>query len=748
MIPNPGFREHVDLIRDFTETYKTNIDADQAIREIRCLKTMYPGVLIPIREGDLFAGKYRHPAVCFAPQAGGDQGGFAYSCRDDLMEELMAHPEAHPEDVKLLKEIKSFWSDENSITKTRQAYPDKLQKGLPSDNWTKEPGIGFPLYRMAGTQLDYYTLVNIGTDGLRKRIENKLNKADSAKQIVFYSTCMQTLDLFSEICIWYADRAAEMQPACGQSALEDFRQMELVLRNISHQKPENLREAIQLSYLWCILSGSQNYGRIDDYMGDFLVNDLKTGFLDEDKALRLFKGYWKIMNSRNIPYDGRVIIGGKGRRNEKTADKLAFLALETASHIKDILPQLTFRFYDGQNPELYAKALDTIGEGGTFPMLYNDEVNVPAAMHAFQIDQEEACQVIPFGCGEYIINHRSVGTPSGILNLLKALEVVLHKGIDPLTGEKTGIDNIPDEFDSFDELLGVYERQVKYYIELLALQEEIEYQVAGGIAPFLFFSILYDDCIERGKGMFSGGVRYLGGTLEIYGYTSAADSLSAIRKLVFEEQKMDLKKLVEILDADFNGYSRERLEMLNAPKYGNDLEEADQMATYLHDFVCNHTRDQRNNTNLHSYLVVNINNDANTTLGKFTAASADGRKAFTSMSNGNSPGMGRDSSGPTALLNSLAKPDPTIHAGAVQNMKFSKELFNKYREHLDALLNSYFIQGGTQAMITVVGKDDLENAMKEPEKYSHLIVRVGGFSARFVELSKEVQMEILNRTLY
>jgi len=217
---------------------------------------------------------------------------------------------------------------------------------------------------------------------------------------------------------------------------------------------------------------------------------------------------------------------------------------------------------------------------------------------------------------------------------------------------------------------------------------------------------------------------------------------------IFEKKLFSLKKLVEVLDADFEGFDQERLAMMQAPKYGNDDPNADDLAADLHDFICKYTRDQREKTGLDSYLVVNINNDANTTLGRHTSASADGRKAFTSMSNGNSPSPGMDKNGPTALLNSLVKPDPALHAGIVQNMKFSKQMFSTYRTQLEALLKTYFKNNGTQAMITVVGKDDLVNAMKDPEKYYDLIVRVGGFSARFVELSKEVQLEILNRTLY
>jgi pyruvate-formate lyase len=188
--------------------------------------------------------------------------------------------------------------------------------------------------------------------------------------------------------------------------------------------------------------------------------------------------------------------------------------------------------------------------------------------------------------------------------------------------------------------------------------------------------------------------------------------------------------------------------MLDVPKYGNDDEAADEMMTHIHDHICNLTREQKRHTSLHSYLVVVINNDANTVMGKFTGASPDGRKANTYMNPGNNPVGGMDRQGPTALMNSLVKPDPAIHAGAVQNVKFSKELFREKRNILEALLRTYFKSGGTQAMLTVISKGDLEEAMKHPEKYANLIVRVGGFSERFVNLDPETQREILSRTLY
>ena len=193
----------------------------------------------------------------------------------------------------------------------------------------------------------------------------------------------------------------------------------------------------------------------------------------------------------------------------------------------EIEPQLSLRFYEGMNPALMEKALEVIGEGRTYPILYNDDVNIPAVEHAFELPQEEAEQYVPFGCGEYIINHRSFGTPSGVINLLKCLEVTMRNGVDPTTGERVGLElGDLSSFATFDELFEAYKRQVEYLVDFMAMQEQMEYEVVGETMANLYLSMLYDDCIERGKGIFSGGIRYLGGTLETYGNTNTADSLT------------------------------------------------------------------------------------------------------------------------------------------------------------------------------------------------------------------------------
>ena len=395
------------------------------------------------------------------------------------------------------------------------------------------------------------------------------------------------------------------------------------------------------------------------------------------------------------------------------------------------------------------KALQVIGEGRTFPILYNDDVNLKAVQNAQGFDELTAEQFVPYGCGEYIINHQSFGTPSGVINLLKALEVTLRNGIDPMTGRIAGLQlGEFSDFESFDDLWNAYKTQVEFFVRMMADQEVLEYKIAGEHSPYLYMSLLYDNCFERGKGMFSGGIKYLSGTLETYGNTNTADSLTAIKELVYEKGLISKDDLLKALDNNFEGYEKIMQQLLKAPKYGNDYDQADEMLVKVHEHVCNYVKEQSKRVNLQSYLVVVINNSANTLMGHQTSASADGRKSGEPMANGNNPSGGSDVNGATAFLNSLVKPSPYIHAGAVQNMKFSKEMFAAKKEILKTLLETFFENGGQQAMITVVDRNELERAIQEPEKYGHVFVRVGGFSARFVELSRDVQLEILSRTLY
>lgn len=745
---NYSITDEIDIYEQFTDLYK-KWEHNKGKREIECMRIQYPLCMENIEDGDLIAGKGEfNQAIGFSPQPKCNKLG--YFLNEDKAQEILNHPDIPANYREKFKQLVTFWTTEETTYKTRAAYPPEMVKALPSDNWTGEPGIAFPLYRMSGTQFNYRKLLTLGIEGLYNEVHEHLERSerDSAKQQL-YKNMLEGLDLFTEVCLFYAHLISEKEKeTTDANRRTELRTMHENVKHVSRKKPKTLWQAIQLSYLYCQFSGSQNFGRMDEYLGDFLVNDLQNGTLDNAAALNLIVNYWKTIEWRNRVYDSRLTLGGKGRVNEKNANTFAMLALEATAKANTVAPQITLRFYEGQDQALMDKALDVLGKGTTFPMLYNDDVNIPAVQNAFNISQQEAINYIPYGCGEYTIYHKSVGTPSGVINLPEALLVTLNNGCDPVTGNRTGLAlGEPHNFNDFNSLWEAYQQQVEYFVEQLACQEKLEYDMAADAGPHIYFSLLYDDCISRGKAIYDGGVRYLGGTLETYGNTNVADSLVAIKQLVFEQQKLTLPELVTILKSNFTGYDLQRKWMLEAPKYGNDHNEADAMKVAVDKHVSITTRSMAPKVGLHSYLVVIINNDANTIMGRHTGATPDGRLQGTFLANANAASGGMDKSGVTALLNSLVKPDVNLHAGAVQNLKFSKELFTQHKPQLSALLSGYFSNGGAQAMITVINHQDLENALKNPAQYQNLIVRVGGFSARFVELPRDVQEEIVSRTL-
>jgi Pyruvate-formate lyase len=737
---------------NFSEQYRKYQKEHIAIREVMCLKAQFPAVLTGILENDLFAGRIKYGAVGFSPQF----GGFGFFCDEFKILDEIEKGNLSPEQRERVMDMLLFWRKETTTRKIEAAFTDAMNQVLCKEKIAQfpfryEPEIATPLYRMAGIYVDYEKLMKLGIPGMAAEIAGHRKKAVAEHGDVQLFEAMQlALELFVDVCHFYQNQARDLaELTLNGQRKKELLQMADVLDTIAGQKPESFREALQLAWLYSTVCGSMEFGRMDVYLGDFYVHDLDNGIITEAEALAMLQSIWRLIADLIVEVDGRVIIGGKGRPNEPAADRVALLAMEASRTVRNILPQLTLRFYKGMNPALMEKAIAIIGEGCTVPLLYNDDVNIPAVSAAFEVPEQEAEQYVPLGCGEYVLNHRSYGTPSGSINLLKLLEVTLHNGYDPVTGMIAGIQTGDfKEFRNFDELWTAFGRQVRYFVEILADHEELEYRITGESAPFLYMSMFYDDCLERGKGMFGGGIRYLGGTLESYGNVNAADSLTAIKDLVYDRHLITPERFLTILQNNFRGFETEHKMMIECPKFGNDDPQADEMLVKVHDLVCRTIRDQKNRTNLHSYLAVIINNSMNTTLGRWVGASADGRTAGGAMANANTPAGGNDKKGITAMINSITKPDHSIHAGAVHNMRFSREMFTHNRNKFEAIINTYFQKGGNQAMITVINKGDLEKAMVEPEKYKDLFVRVGGFCARFVDLPRDVQSEILTRTTY
>lgn len=743
----------VDLTTEkrFTETFQEYKDSPLALREAKCLQVLFPALLPPIENEDMFAGRtliMEYKGVGFSPDVTLYRlpHGMGYFYRPDVFQKALQQVPADSEEAAGIREMMSFWEKENTTAHVKEHFTERIRTCLPSDSFAGDVGVGFPLYRMTGAYENYETLLSLGLPGLKAKIAQMQALGDPD---CFYEGLSLIVDLICESCLHYAKQAQALTKDASPKRAAELKRMAADLMHVASHAPQTFRQAIQLSWLYSCLAGVMDYGRMDVYLGDYLAQDLKNGNLTEEEALGCVVSLWKLMVARKTVYHGRVVIGGKGRRNERNADAFAMLAMEASRIVHDIEPQLTLRLYKGMDGRLYQKALEVIGEGATYPMLYSDDVNVPAVESAFRLPKEKAEQYVPFGCGEYIIDHESFGSPNGVINMLKALEVTLFNGHEIVLNRPMGMSlGKFEDFETFEDFYAAYKKQVTHYIGVLAEAEAIILSQTAKQAPFLMMSLLYDGCIENGKSMLSGGIAYLGATLESYGNINTVDSLAAIRETVFERKTISPARLLDALKADFEGYETERKLLLKAPKYGNDIKTVDDLARDLHDFEARAIRDQAGRVGLHSFLMVVINNSANTYLGRWTGASADGRKTRTYMANANNPMGGMDTNGITAMLNSLASFPPENHAGSVQNIKFERDLFRRAPEKVRALLDAYFENGGTQAMITVVGRRDLEEALRYPEKYRSLLVRVGGFSARFVELEKDVQQEVLSRTVH
>jgi pyruvate-formate lyase len=368
-----------------------------------------------------------------------------------------------------------------------------------------------------------------------------------------------------------------------------------------------------------------------------------------------------------------------------------------------------------------------------------------------RLDEKTAAWYVPFGCTEFVIQGQSTGTPNVCMNLLKMLTITLNGGIDPMDGKaKNGTVFIPEPgaFKTFDEFYGKYKELLDYYMDISIEAQLYSYKVMNEEVSFLFTSLLMDDCISRGRALLDGGVRYLGGTNETYGNINTSDALWAIKDLVFDKGRYTLRELQQAALVNFEGFEHIRRDLWNCDKYGNDLDTADGMALDLYNYVAQGVRDRGIKTGMQYYLIVISNNQVNTEWGRRTAASLDGRYMGQYMNPANNPQGGADHSGPTAMLNSIAKFDPKYHAGSVQNIKFTPRMFRENRPVINALFRTYFKRGGCHLMVTVVDRGVLEDAAAHPEKYPNLLVRVSGFSAVFVRLAPDIQQEVMSRVLY
>jgi len=747
-VQNP--RKNLQVEIDFTNQYrkiKEKWKDNKYKIEVESMKAMYPAILHPIESNDVLAGRHEFGPVGFGIQH--QTGGFGFYIHEDQVINELENASGSLKYREDLTDMLNFWKKENTNRKVMENMPKEIKPALISDEWETVPMPACPILRMAGCYLDFDKLVRLGIPGLIHEIENQITKTQVEESKKFLKASIEMLTLLIDMLAYYEVQASELlKEAKGERKIE-LERLRDALKCNQIQAPKSYIESVQLVWMYCLLTPIIDIGRCDVFFGDLYSHDIDHGVLTEDEALKITQCFFKLVDHLDCETDGRVIVGGYGRRNQEQADRYALMAIEACRTVKEILPQFTLRFCKDTPKEIMDASIRCINEGRTYPLLYNDDVIIKGVQKTYGVSRELAEHYIMLGCGEYEFEHYSIATPSGSLNAIKVLEVALNGGYDPIGGWNIGPKTKKlTECETYEEFYEDYKKQAEYFIAAQAQFEKYEYDITGKIHPFLMASILYDGCIENGKALFEGGCTHLGGTLEFYGAVDAADSLCAIKKLVFEDKTISKERMMEALRDNFDGYEQERRLMLEAPKYGVDDDYADAFFVVLLDFFNEYTKEQAGKVGLESYLPVYINNAQNTTLARWVGATPNGRKAGCATANANNPESCVKNKGLTSMINSLLKPSHTDHAGMVQNFRFTKELIETSSDKVYEVMKDYFDRGGSQAMITVVGKDDLKNAMEKPEDYRDLIVRVGGFSARFVELQKDVQKEIYERSSF
>ena len=730
----------LEIMERYTAVHKACAALPKEIREVECLKVLYPTLFRKITNQDLIAGRTDFLPIGFGCVT--SLGGVGHYC---VFKKLRAFQQQLDEtERKRVDALYDYWLDHDLKTQFNKEVLTEDTLGMFID--CEYPMIATA--RLSGMMLDYPKLLDKGIGGLRSDLQEKLKEQPDNN---FYKAGIQCLDIFVDCASHLQQDARDQMASADEKRQKELERICQALENIKEKKPGTFHEAMQLFWLFALLAGVINYGRLDDYLGPYLVADLKSGRLTDEEAYRYIHSLWTMIENRRTTVNGRIIVGGKGRKHPKEADVFLHIAMKVAKNCRYVEPQFTLRFDKETSEEIWDEALDALGAGATYPTLYNDDVNVPAVMYGMRVDEKAAEQYVPFGCTEFVIQGQSTGTPNICINLLKLLTIYMNDGIDPIDGKrKSG--PVPlkklEEYQTFEEFYDGYKALLDYYLDLSVKAQYHSYEVMNQHVSFLFSSLLTDDCIARGKALLDGGVRYLGGTNETYGNINTSDSLWVIRDLVFNQKKYTLRQLNDAMLANFNGYEALRKDCLNWDKYGNDLETADTMANDLYEFVAKGVRDRGIAIGMQYFLIVISNNQLNTEWGNRTAASPDGRLSCMYMNPANNPQGGANKSGPTAMLNSLAKFDAKYHGGSVQNIKFSPSMFNENRAVIKSLFKTYFAKGGCHLMVTVVDKGVLEDAVEHPENYPDLIVRVSGFSAVFVDLSPNIQQELLSRVLY
>lgn len=633
----------------------------------------------------------------------------------------------------------------------KASYRNPYQPGFCPERFTEEQRRS--LYSTAATStwfgghlaMDYEKILKVGLGGYRKELA--LGRAAHPEAADFYEAMETTLSAFQRLIRRTAQACGELALCQKEEALRlNMERAASALRAVEEEPPTGFREALQLVVMVHLCSNADSFGRFDKYLYPFFERDLEQGRLTEEEALDLLQSL--VIKVEQLDQIQNMTLGGVLPDGGGNYNRLTELMLRAVAGMGYKGPNLALRVHPCMPPHFWPLITSCLATGKGLPALYNDEAAIPALQRGGYPPELArdyclgGCSQIMFGgCSQFL-------NDIGLMNVAKILELTLHNGRDVLDGGKqiSPATGEAEEFADFDSLYRAFRKQLDYFIPLEAEINTLDVLERGKKEGYAFRSLFTRGCIESGKGIFEGGPLYQNVQLECIGITNTADSLYAVKQAVYEEKRLTLRELVEILDRNFQGEQDLREYLLGLDKFGNDLEEVDSLRREITQVLFDGLRRQKGPFG-GRYIPGEVIFTAHELCGSHVGATPDGRLRGEVLADSAGSSQGMNRSGPTALLNSVKRlPTEDMVTSIVLNLKFHRAFFEKHQEEAAALLRSYFKGGGQQVQVNVCDSEELKHAVLHPECHQDLIVRVGGYSDYFVRLSPALQEEIILRS--
>jgi trans-4-hydroxy-L-proline dehydratase len=585
---------------------------------------------------------------------------------------------------------------------------------------------------------------------------------------------LRAMRICAQALIRYAARYARKAKALADAEPDPVRRAELeriaaVCTRVPAEQPRDLWEALQ--YYWFVHLGvttelntwdAFDPGRLDQHLHPFYQQGLEEGTLSREKAEELLQCFWVKFNNQPAPPKvgvtaaesgtytdfAQINTGGLREDGSDGVNEVTFLILDVIEEMRLLQPSSSCQISKKSPDSFVKRAARIVRTGYGQPSLFNADAIVQELVRQGK-SLEDARVSGSSGCVEVGAFGKENYNLTGYFNLPKVLEITLHNGVDPRTGQRIGLQTgDPAAFTSFEELFAAFRRQLWHFLDIKVRGNNVIERLYATYMPAPFLSLLIDDCIVRGKDYHDGGARYNSSYIQGVGIGTITDALAAIKHHVFDRGTIPMTTLLAALRDDFAGQERLRQLLLNkTPKYGNDDDYADDVMRSVFEAYFDAV-DGRPNTKGGAYHVNLLPTTVHVYFGSVIGATPDGRHAGTPLSEGISPVQGADRRGPTAVLRSAAKMDHIRTGGTLLNQKFTPALLKDDAglDSLVKLVRTYFKLDGHHIQFNVVDGNTLRAAQAHPEQYRDLIVRVAGYSDYFCDLTVALQEEIIART--